>query len=497
MKSATLGYPRIGASRELKRAQEQHWAGVISAAALREIGDALEAGNVDAQAAAGVGLVGVGDHTLYDHVLDWTARLGAAPARFGDGPAEVGGDVYFAMARGKEGVAALDMSKFLGTNYHYMVNEIGKGFAVRPDFTEFVGRIAGAVARVGSARVSPIVLGPVTYAALARLSGGVTAEEVVRVLTPAYRRLLEELKAVGVGEVQMHEPALVLGGAEKLREQFKAAYEVLAGAGVPLHVVTYFDDVPAGVLDWVVRLPGVVAVSLDFTRGDNLRSVREVEFPAGVRLGAGVLDARSVWDDEVEGRLLLEEVKGAVGERVEVCVQPSASLQFLPVDLDAEDGLAPEVKGRLAFAKQKVEALVRIAGGAGGGSGGTGGRDAGGVCGGGGEVAGMKIDEAWFSRVPFEERRPRQFSVDGGYGTTTIGSFPQTPEIRRLRSRLKAGKLGKEQYDAEIDKQIAFMIGVQEALGLDVFVHGEPERTDMVRWRMRLRLAKVMPCLCL
>jgi 5-methyltetrahydropteroyltriglutamate--homocysteine methyltransferase len=484
--SGTIGYPRIGAARELKKGLEGYWAGVVSEAALLSVNEAIADQSVADQIGAGVGLIGVGDQTLFDHVNDWTHRFGCAAPRFAavlPDPA-AGMDRYFAACRGVPGAPALDLNKFLGTNYHYLVPEFGPETrpAEEPDFGDFVKMIHAAQTRQGSGadRVAPIVVGPVTLCTLAKYTGDATAAGMVQRLVPSYVQLLQKLASLGVPEVQMHEPCLVVEEASTYQAMFESAYGAFAAAaGVPpLHLVTYFDDVAPSVLAWTLRLPGVSALSLDFTRGDNLASLRACRFPAGMALGAGVVDGRSVWADAGTAAALLGEIRLIVGDKVPLRVQPSCSLQYVPLDLEAEVELPGEIKGKLAFARQKLAIITALAAGA--------------VKPAAPAVAAAKtvqqavestIEEALFVRTPnFAERRPLQFSVPGGLVTNTIGSFPQTAEIRRLRLRHKRGLITDEALHAGIDAYISYAIGAQEALDLDVLVHGEPERSDMVEF---------------
>lgn len=487
--TTTVGYPCMGGRRELKTALEAHWRGDLPAAGLTAALDEVEAAGVAAAAAAGVGLVGVGDATLWGPFADTTTRLGLEAPRHRALPA--GLDRYFAAARGAPGVAALDMSKWQNTNFHVLVPEIGgEGGAAlpppadAPGWTDLVARVRTAQGTIGASRVVPILLGPVTYAAGCALSGGVTVASLVEAITPSFVAALRALREAGVPEVQLHEPTLVTSDGPALRSVYEAAYAALAEAGLPIHLVTYFDDL-GDTFPWAVRLPGVKAVGLDFTRGDNLGLLRTHGWPEGVRLGAGVVDGRSVWAEEAASAALLDAVRAAARAAVAVCVQPSCSLAHVPLDLDAETALAPAVKSRLAFAKQKLDLLVRVAGEAVGDTS-SAASDAtpGAAVVNASAAITSAIDEALFERAePFEVRRSKQFSVNGGLGTMSIGSFPQTPAIRRLRAQFKAGKLPSDEYLAAMDAATVECVRLQkDTLGLDVLVHGELERTDMVEF---------------
>ncbi|MBN2392341.1 MAG: 5-methyltetrahydropteroyltriglutamate--homocysteine S-methyltransferase, partial [Anaerolineae bacterium] len=468
----TLGFPRIGKNREIKRALEVYWKGKLDSDALLATFDEVTRDGWNVQAAAGVDAIGVGMETLYDHVLDWTVRFGLIPARFRD---LAGLDRYFAMARGVPGIPALDMTKWFDTNYHYLAPEIEAGLEPQANFDEFLALIGEAQAVLG-ARAVPVVLGPVTLLRLARLSADFG--EMLMALLPLYRQLLDALNTLGVTEVQFHEPALVLGDAAELRPHVETAYAALAEAGLPINLVTYFDDLGES-YPWIVALP-VDVLTLDFTRGDNLALIQAHGWPQGKALGAGVVDARSVWRIRpAEVTALLETLRGYAPVRISA----SSSLQFVPYTASREATLPDALRGVLAFAEEKLAELTMLASG---------------------ETTG--IDTAWaefhafapadaavqarldtlqpadFTRaLPYNERRPLQVQLPP-FPTTTIGSFPQTPEVRRLRARFNKGEIMQAEYEAGIDAFIGYTVGVQDGLGLDMLVHGESERTDMVEY---------------
>jgi 5-methyltetrahydropteroyltriglutamate--homocysteine methyltransferase len=326
---------------------------------------------------------------------------------------------------------------------------------------------------VGPERITPIVLGPVTLCALAKYSGGATASSMLDKLIPAYVQLLTELAGMSVPEVQMHEPCLVLEEACDLKDMFEIAYAAMSKVGIPINLVSYFDDLDPVVMKWSLKLPGISVLSLDFTRGNNLASLKSCDFPTNVTLGAGVIDGRSVWADGNVAAELLQTIRETVGVNVSIRVQPSCSLQYLPYDLDAESELSADIKNKLAFAKQKLSLITDLANG----------RTSPTEQHHQASTTGTEIPEEKFSRPQnFETRRPQQFSVPGGFATNSIGSFPQTTEIRKLRLRFKNGAINRAEYETEVDKYISNAIKVQEDLDFDIFVHGEPERSDMVEF---------------
>ncbi|KAG2448374.1 hypothetical protein HYH02_006956 [Chlamydomonas schloesseri] len=498
LSTSTIGFPRIGDQRQLKFAMESFFKGDSTDAELLAVAHKVQADAWNLQKAAGVSLIGL-DGTLYDQVLDTITWLGAIPPRF---QALSGLQRYYAMARGG---TALDMSKFFDTNYHYLVPELGPEVlapgksSLQPDFSGPLEKLARGQAVVGREHAVPILIGPVTFVSLSRGCELPLGEAVSRLL-PAYCALLQQLAAAGAPEVQLHEPVLATSEGAELRAEFEAAYAQLAQAAgtVPLHLVTYYDDIGAA-YPWAVALP-VAAVSLDFlgppgaaVPSQTLALIKQHGFPSDKRLGAGVVDGRSVWKDDGTALALLRELLDAGAVSADrLLVTSSAPLQHLPYDLDlelaaantaaaAEPQLPPALAARLGFAKQKVEEIVstaRLAASPGDGS-----------------VfkavqpreqqvedhrAGIAAE--WFSRPQSFEARREQQPQFHDFPTTTIGSFPQTAEVRRLRQQLKSGKLTQAEYEGLIAGHIAHAVGVQEALGLDVLVHGEAERTDMVEY---------------
>jgi 5-methyltetrahydropteroyltriglutamate--homocysteine methyltransferase len=482
IQTATLGYPRIGKNRELKKALEAFWSGKIDAESLLHTVQEVEETNWKVQNAIDIDYIGVGDSTLYDHVLDWAFRFGLIAERFQQFN---GLERYFAMARGKEGIPALEMTKWFDTNYHYLVPEISSE-TLPADFNDFLERVRRAQKILGK-RAIPIVLGPCTLLRLSRLE--VPVSEVLAKLLPLYTQLLTELKNLGVEEVQMHEPSLVLGDANSWKEHFQSVYNSLTKVGLPLHLVTYFDDL-GETYPWVKELP-VAAISLDFTRGRNLEFIKNHGFPEDKRLGIGIVDARNIW------LIRPKQVIPVLNEIVErlpktsLHIQPSASLQFVPYDATRETNLPEQLRQVLSFAEQKLQEIVFLA------------RT---IAGEDTKAKRDLIEVSWegfqFINIANQEVQNKLKSLKAQdferslsyfqrqsvqiplppFPTTTIGSFPQTSEVRQLRVRYKRGELSREEYQAAVNAQIAECIKMQEEIGLDVLVHGEFERTDMVEY---------------
>ncbi|MEH2467226.1 5-methyltetrahydropteroyltriglutamate--homocysteine S-methyltransferase [Nostoc sp.] len=480
IQTATLGYPRIGKNREVKKALEAFWSGKLEAKSLLQTVRTVEESNWKTQLEAGIDRIGIGDTTLYDHVLDWIFRFGLIPKRFQQFS---GLERYFTMARGQEGIPALEMTKWFDTNYHYLVPEIAEE-TLSVDFSDFLERVSRAQ-KILRKRAIPIVIGPCTLLRLSKLE--LSIDQAVSKLIPLYINLLTELKNLGVEEVQIHEPALVLGDANSWKEHFQKVYQSLSLVGIPLHLVTYFDDL-GETYSWVMELP-VSAISLDFTRGRNLELIKNYGFPEDKRLGAGVVNARNIWQIRPEKVIpLLDTIKTLVAN---FDVQPSASLQFVPYDVKREKRLPEALRDILSFAEQKLQEVVILAKNI------------------RGDDPIIEIQSIADKQNKFYQFSPANQSVQErlktlkiddfqrslSYGlrldsqiplplfpTTTIGSFPQTSEVRQLRVRYKRGELSQSEYEAAIDVQIADSIKLQEELGLDVLVHGEFERTDMVEF---------------
>jgi 5-methyltetrahydropteroyltriglutamate--homocysteine methyltransferase len=478
--SQTLGYPRIGRDRQMKQALESYWKGKLDQAALLATLADVEQQAEQAQSQAGIDLIGVGDATLYDHVLDWSHRLGIIPARFRH---LQGLELRFAMARGADGVQPLELTKWFDTNYHYLVPEVAEDWEPKTEFEDFLESVRAAQRRVGP-RAVPIVLGPVTLFALARLE--LPLSEALERALPAYRALLRQLAALEVQEVQLHEPALVLGRAGAWEQSYQVALEALSDSGVALNLVAYFDDLGAA-YPWAVQLP-VTTLSLDFTRGDNLGLIRSRGWPAGLTLGAGVVDGRNVWTIRPDQVLpVLEELSQAVSA---LRVGPSCSLMFVPHSASRETHLPSALRGVLAFADEKLGEVTLLARALGGEP----------------EHPQLQaVQQGWaafgrqtqpdgralgsealtpqsFMRTsPYPVRRAAQIALPP-FPTTTIGSFPQTAAVRSLRARFKRGDIDLAAYQAGIDAWIGYTIGAQDGLGLDVLVHGEFERSDMVEY---------------
>ena len=486
-----LGYPRIGARRELKFALEAYWRGEIGETELRARGAKLRAENWRAQQGAGLDLVPVGDFAWYDQVLNTTALVGAAPARFNFD--RVGLPAYFAMARGSSGQPALEMTKWFDTNYHYLVPEFDARTRFRPDASWLLDEVREAQAL--GVPVKPVVIGPLTYLWLGKeKQAGFDRLSLLPPLTAVYRELLGALARLGVEWVQVDESALVLDLPGQWTDRLESTYEELAATGPKLLLATYFGSV-AHLAQRLKHLP-VGGVHLDLARAPEQLDAFLPDYPQDKALSLGVVDGRNVWRCDLECALdALQPARAKLGERL--WLAPSCSLLHSPIDLDLEQRLDSEVKGWLAFARQKLDEVVLLKRGL------VEGRKAVAY-----EVAlanGARSSRALSKRVnnPAVERAVRAVKSATGkratpfkqryavqqqslnlppFPTTTIGSFPQTAEVRRARKEFSDGKLEEGQYRERIRGEIRDAVARQEALGLDVLVHGEAERNDMVQY---------------
>jgi len=479
--TATLGYPRIGRNREVKKALEAFWSCQSDAESLMQTVRGVEAANWQTQLEAGIDRIGIGDTTLYDHVLDWVVRLGLSPERF---QSLTGLDQYFAMARGKDGIPALEMTKWFDTNYHYLVPEIAADAQPEANFADFLAMVQRSQTLLGEHAV-PIVLSPVTLLCLSRLEGNLATH--LEKLLPLYRDLLSQLKALGVAEVQVHEPILVTSAAVDLKAEMMTTYAQLSQIGVPIQLMTYFDDLGA-TYPWVMELP-VTGISLDFTRGHNLELLKQHGFPSDKQLGAGIVDARNIWKIRPESVLSTLETIHSIAPNLRL--HPSSSLQFVPYDAMRETKLPEPLRDVLSFAEQKLDEVVLLAQTLAGDDPSD-------------RLAVVQTQWATFEQfsparepvqaalknltandfqrsLSYSLRLDKQIALPA-LPTTTIGSFPQTAEVRQLRVKYKRGELTEAEYQAAIDAQIAECIKLQEDIGIDVLVHGEFERTDMVEY---------------
>ena len=503
--TTNLGFPRIGAHRELKRAVEGYWNGDRSKQDLLDEGRELRERHWREQADLGLDFVPSNDFSYYDQVLDTCAMVGAVPERFPWDGDIVDLDTYFAMARGLqekdlegegEGVQAMEMTKWFDTNYHYLVPEFSRDTEFSLSSTEPIDAYEEALEAGTDTR--PVLVGPVSFLLLGKTrEDDLDALDLLDDLLPVYAEVLERLADAGADAVQIDEPTLVADRTDAERAAYTRAYEALADAAdVDIHVATYFGSLAEN-LPTALDLP-IESLHLDLVRGEGqLADALDHGVPDDLSLSLGVVDGRNVWRADLDDRL--ETVTTAVDAlgADRVLVGPSCSLLHVPVDLDAEPALDDDEKLWLAFAVQKIEEIVAIADRADGDAAGT-------------EALFERSRRAIEARAESDwindpEVQARVDGIDDGMAqrdsgrdarratqrealdlpelpTTTIGSFPQTDEVRETRAAYKDGEISREEYEAFIEDRIDDAIERQEAIGLDVLVHGESERGDMVEY---------------
>ena len=496
-----LGFPRIGAKRELKFALESYWKGESSRDELQALGAQLRQRHWQDQ--AGLDLVPVGDFSFYDQVLDTSFTLGNLPERVQDFHGDKL-DNYFRVARGRSakgqedhsaccgGVAAGEMTKWFDTNYHYIVPEFTADTQFKLDASRLLEQLAEAKAQ--GVKAKPVIIGPVTYLALGKAKDDSNKLALLDRLLPVYAQLLDTLSKQGVEWVQLDEPILVTELDADWQQAFKTAYQHLQSAGVKLLVATYFGQLLENA-SLAANLP-VAGLHIDAINDrDGVESLIK-QLGDDKVLSLGVINGRNIWKTDLTAVLdWVEPIAKQLGDRL--WIAPSCSLLHVPVDLASEEKLDADVKSWLAFALQKLDEL-RVLGKAL-----RDGRDS---------VKAELADnlaaltarrnsprvnnpavKAAVARVTAElgkrssvyaDRAPKQstFLNLPDFPTTTIGSFPQTADIRRARSEFKAGRLDEAGYQVAMRAEIERSVREQEKLGLDVLVHGEAERNDMVEY---------------
>lgn len=500
--SHNLGFPRIGPHRELKRATEAYWKGEIELSDLLATGADIRRTNWLLQQAAGLDLIPSNDFSFYDQMLDMSCLLGIIPSRFGWQGGSVDLDLVFRIARGlgrescccSSGTAAAEMTKWFDTNYHYIVPEFHRDTAFRlssdKPFAEFSEALALGIL------TKPVLIGPLTYLFLGKSSEtNFEPLSLLDQLVSVYGEILTRLAQLGAEWIQIDEPILALNLPENWRQAFSRTYTRLKGAAPELKLLlaTYFGELRENTAT-AVALP-VDALHIDLTRGEGEFDALLTSFPSEKRLSLGVVDGRNVWRNDFDhSQRLIQQACRQLG-RERIWVAPSCSLLHSPVSLAHEKTLDPEIRSWLAFAEEKlgeVVALARL---------GTGSGDP--LALHRNQVANasrrsssrihreevktrsVSIGSADAERSsPFAIRQTRQREAFGlpAFPTTTIGSFPQTTDIRSARARWKKGELTDEAYRHFLEDKTRECIRIQEEIGLDVLVHGEFERNDMVEY---------------
>lgn len=492
MKTHVLGFPRMGAQRELKFALESYWKGNSTLEELQKISREIRLNHWNVQKSAGLSFVSTGDFSWYDHVLDTAVLLGVVPRRFCDLPSS-GAELYFAMARGdrKNNIPAMEMTKWFDTNYHYIVPEIEPDCSPRLCSSKIFDETREAVEAGFQAK--PMLLGPITFLALAKNGDGFDRWTILPQILEVYKEILTKLSAY-CQWVQIDEPILCSDMTEKMRNHFTTVYQFLNSSLVngKLLLTSYFDELDDN-LDLALD-SGCAGLHLDLVRGGkNIDEILE-RFPEKMILSAGIVEGRNIWRNDYAASLeILEKIKAKLGVN-RMMIASSCSLLHCPESLVYETNLDRELKSWLAFASEKCQEIVELKA----------------------IVEQGKPNETLDSnRFVIESRRQSQrvhnqsvlkrcseiteemkhrdhsyaFRKDSQrwlnlplFPTTTIGSFPQTDVIRRYRSDFVQGKITEETYTRFIENEIARVIRKQEEIGLDVLVHGEPERNDMVKY---------------
>lgn len=492
-----LGFPRIGLKRELKKSLESYWKGEISRDDLMKTGKELRLRHWKMQKDAGIDFVPVNDFSFYDHILDASCLFGCVPDRYDlNDP-----DLYFSMARGSQkngrDVIAMEMTKWFDTNYHYIVPELKKGQEFKLSTSKIFDETKEALD--AGFKPLPVLIGPISYLMLAKKNQDFTDCRCTLVpgLVAVYIEICKKLLSMGLNWIQLDEPCLALDLEDRYKGAYQTAYKMIAAA-VPemnIYLPTYFDGLRDN-LDLTFGLP-VASIGIDLVRApDQLDACIKKAKETGKHLVLGIVDGRNIWKNNLSASLeKLEKAKEALGDGF--AVSGSCSLLHTPIDLDEEKKLDPEVRSWMAYAKQKLDEIAILAKGVNRGNHAI-------------KAQLIASDQIVESRKtskrihndavqkrmaaitpdmakrknPFAARRKVQ-QADlklPSFPTTTIGSFPQTGDIRTARAAFKKGELDQAGYTAAMKKEIEHVVRYQEDCGLDVLVHGEPERNDMVEY---------------
>lgn len=494
MNAHVLGFPRMGINRELKWALEKFWRGETTETNLVAVAEDLKQRHWNLQAAAGMDLLPVGDFSLYDHMLDTITMLGAVPQRFEWDGKEISHKTYFHMARGnaEKSVPAMEMTKWFDSNYHYIVPELGPDTPFKKNNSHLLADVQ-AVKKLGHSP-KPVLIGPITFLLLAKEIKGCNRWDHLERMTNVYCEILSDL-AAHCSWIQIDEPALCTDLPPEAKAAFLFAYSKFKAVAnsTRLLLTTYFGDLGDN-LDLALSLP-VDGIHIDLVRGSNQLEEVLSKLPSHFSLSLGLVDGRNIWKTDLEAAAKKVNVVRQKVKESQIMVSSSCSLLHSPMDVSAEKELDPELKEWMAFAVQKCE-----------------------------EVAALKqtstntetpslfnqnkaallaraihsdvVDSRTRSKVqaitpemfnrtsPFTERNAiqRDRLKLPIFPTTTIGSYPQTIEIRKTRLEFKKGELSKAQYNKAMQRHISEVVDRQEELELDVLVHGEPERNDMVEY---------------
>lgn len=495
--ATNLGFPRVGSDRELKKALESYWKGKSAQKDLLATAKELRQRHWKLQQDAGLDHIPSNDFSFYDHVLDTSCLLGCVPKRFGWKGGNVELDTYFAMARGADKAPPMDMTKWFDSNYHYIVPEFHEGQQFKLSSTKIFDEFEEA--KKAGFNTRPVLLGPISYLMLGKKMGGTDfcRSTMVGGVVAVYGEVLKKLQALGAEWVQIDEPFLALDLEDAQKDAYKTAYKALHDAAPKLKLLlaTYFEGLRDN-MELAFSLP-VQGVHIDLRRAPDQLDAALTKIPADKILSLGVVDGRNIWKNDLSASLELVEKAAKKLGPARVFVAGSSSLLHTPIDLALETALDPQIKSWMAYATQKLDELATLAKGANEGRGTI--------------KAALETsdkvaadrktsprihDQAVKKRIsavtpdmsnrksPFAGRQKKQQDTLGlpAYPTTSIGSFPQTEEIRKARAAFKKGAITEVVYIEAMKKEIAQVVTWQEDIGVDVLVHGEPERNDMVEY---------------
>lgn len=487
--ATNLGFPRIGSHRELKAATESYWAGKSTAEELLKTAASLRARHWVVQQKAGIDHIPSNDFSLYDQMLDTIAMLGAVPPRYGHAGGNVPLDLYFVMARGRQDAPAMEMTKWFDTNYHYIVPELAADTAFALSSSKAVEEFQEA--QYLGITTRPVLIGPVTFLKLAKMRDGSDRWALLPKILPLYQRVLKALGDAGAEWVQIDEPILVSDLDAATKDAFNEAYCELTG-GPKLLVATYFGALEDN-LKTAVALP-VAGLHIDLVRAPGQLTQVAKALPRERILSLGLINGRNIWKTGLtDGERLIEDARTLHGDKL--FIGPSCSLLHSPVDLDTETRLDAELRGWLSFATQKLTEISALAMSANG-------RRDGDYFRANAQAVGSRVtsgrihDPAVKARLAavtpdmaerktaFKDRIALQQSLLKLplLPTTSIGSLPQTREIRELRAAYKKGAVDQASYEKQLEEKTAEAMRWQDQIDIDVPVHGEYERNDMVEY---------------
>ncbi|MFN0152707.1 MAG: 5-methyltetrahydropteroyltriglutamate--homocysteine S-methyltransferase [bacterium] len=491
VRTTNLGYPRIGRNRELKKTTESFWKGKTDVQTLRATVRRLEAESITLQKSKGLDLVPVNDMSLYDHVLDAACAFLATPSRYGASAGSVDLETYFAMARGSEKAPALEMTKWFDTNYHYIVPELAGEFRLAPEkalAALWHGRSLGVAAK-------PVIVGPFTLVTLAKGQPRGGRSAALAALAPLYAELIALLTKEGAAAVQLDEPALVRDLDEADLRAVEDVYKAIAksAGGARIHLATYFGRL-GDAYPRVMKLP-VAAIHIDFVRDPgSLADFAKHGFPKDKELVAGIVNGRNVWRTDLDAALATVRTIAKTVDPARLWLAPSCSLLHLPHSVAQETALDPTIKRWLAYADERLDEVALLARALQNGE-----KAIAGALEESRSIAAERkkhplavnkavrarvaaLSEKDFQREPFAARSAEQDARLNlpPLPTTSIGSFPQTQELRKARQSFKRGEMTAGAYDAFIRAETEKVVRLQEEIGFDVLVHGEFERSDMV-----------------